>query len=411
MSARSRTPLWDEIRVLWIASLAIFILTIVIGILNGTDVIDPGHNILITHVHAGTLGWITLSLTGIVLWLWTENWDASSTEVAGARRMAWGVLIAVGLYVVAFWWGTHGPQDGLQRPVGGTLMFIAVFWVMGWMLRRAKAIGYTVPRFAIVLAWVSLIIGAVFGVILGIFLSRGEVPGLSTDAAGRLADAHPPTMVVGYLILAGIGVAEWMLRSDHKALRDDRAGMIQTIAVFIAGVLLLAGLIADSEPLIILNGPFELVGLGIFFWRMRSELAPKSWRPDHTLFVRMGVVAIVVSLGFLLFLVQGVASGRYATDDDIPLTLILAMDHTNFIGIMTNLTFGAIAATLGTVSGRLATNLVAAINGGLLLFVIGIASETTWLKRVGTPVLGLALLAVIYLFVTGLLAKRELSSV
>ena len=33
--------------------MVIFIITIVIGILNGTDVWDPPRNTLLTHVHAG----------------------------------------------------------------------------------------------------------------------------------------------------------------------------------------------------------------------------------------------------------------------------------------------------------------------------------------------------------------------
>ncbi len=45
-------------RNLFRAALVLFIITVVIGILNGIDVWDPPRNTLLTHVHAGTLGHI-----------------------------------------------------------------------------------------------------------------------------------------------------------------------------------------------------------------------------------------------------------------------------------------------------------------------------------------------------------------
>jgi hypothetical protein len=178
------------------------------------------------------------------------------------------------------------------------------------------------------------------------------------------------------------------------------------VFVFAAGVLLLAGLIADNEGLLISNGPLELIGIGIFFWRLRAELRPSAWRADSGLFVRMGVVGIAASLGFLLFLVQGVASGRYETDSDIPFTLILALDHTNFLGISTNLIFGALAGSLAALSAGSLLAVVAGTNIGLVGFAIGIAGEVTWLKRAFTPVLGVALLAAIVLFSARLAGSR-----
>jgi hypothetical protein len=54
-------------------ALLIFIFTVVIGILNGTDLVDfdgeQGRRTLLTHVHGGTIGWITLSVFAASLWL------------------------------------------------------------------------------------------------------------------------------------------------------------------------------------------------------------------------------------------------------------------------------------------------------------------------------------------------------
>jgi hypothetical protein len=406
MTTRPRGPLWPEIRLLFQAALAIFVLTVVVGILNGIDVLDPGHDTLMTHVHAGTLGWITLALAAVALWMFGGT-GPRRDDHRTVRKMTLVVLGGVVLYVAAFWIGVDVPGDGIQRPIAGTIMFLAVAWVMSWMVGQTRTEPLTVPRLAMLLAWVSLIIGAVFGVILGLFISEGDVPGLSLDTAGRLADAHPPTMVVGYLILAGVGLAEWLLRGDDRTIRSDRAGLIQVVFVFAAGALLLAGLIADNEGLLISNGPLELIGIGIFFWRLRAELRPSAWKTDTGLFARMGVLGIAASLGFLLFLVQGVASGRYETDGDIPFTLILALDHTNFLGISTNLVFGAIAGAVTALSARSLLAVVAGTNVGLVGFAAGIAAEVTWLKRVFTPILGVALLAAVVLLSMRLAGSRE----
>ena len=43
---------------LGLGTAVIFVITVAIGILNGTDLWDPPRNTLLAHVHAGTLGWI-----------------------------------------------------------------------------------------------------------------------------------------------------------------------------------------------------------------------------------------------------------------------------------------------------------------------------------------------------------------
>lgn len=47
------------------SALILFLVTIVIGILKSLDVWEPSHEMLLTHVHAGTLGWITLSVVAV----------------------------------------------------------------------------------------------------------------------------------------------------------------------------------------------------------------------------------------------------------------------------------------------------------------------------------------------------------
>ena len=57
-----RPALWTEIRALQLAAMAVFVYTIGIGILNGTDMVDFDQRRILGHVHGGTLGWLTLNV-------------------------------------------------------------------------------------------------------------------------------------------------------------------------------------------------------------------------------------------------------------------------------------------------------------------------------------------------------------
>jgi hypothetical protein len=107
-------------RLLFKAALLIFLVTIVIGILNGLDVWEPTHNLLLTHVHAGTLGWITLSVFGAAVLLFGDVM-VTKTATVGVRNLALGAIGAVVIYVIAFATGT-----GIFRPIAGTLMLAAI---------------------------------------------------------------------------------------------------------------------------------------------------------------------------------------------------------------------------------------------------------------------------------------------
>ena len=119
-------PLMSGARILFRASLLIFVVTIVIGILNGMDIWLPTHNLLLTHVHAGTLGWITLSVIGVAMLMFGEG--AGPDVVRTSNTLAKGAVGAAVLYVVAFATGT-----GIFRPIAGTIMLAAIVSALVWV--------------------------------------------------------------------------------------------------------------------------------------------------------------------------------------------------------------------------------------------------------------------------------------
>ena len=72
----------------WLLQIAmlIFVVTVLIGIANGTKVFGAlERNVLLTHVHAGTLGWITLGVAAACLWIFggTDSRRANEGIVRG----------------------------------------------------------------------------------------------------------------------------------------------------------------------------------------------------------------------------------------------------------------------------------------------------------------------------------------
>jgi len=67
-----------------------------IGILNGADAVEFDRNQLLTHVHAGTIGWLTLTIVASSFLLFR----------AADRRLMLALAILVPIYVAAFYTGT-----------------------------------------------------------------------------------------------------------------------------------------------------------------------------------------------------------------------------------------------------------------------------------------------------------------
>jgi len=379
------------VRNLFRAAQVIFVITVVIGILNGTDVWDVPRNTLLTHVHAGTLGWITLSIFGAAIWIFGSPDDNSSNTLANFS------IVALALYVLAFWSGDIlNIEETIQRPIGGTLAFIAMVWMFVWALRRKRGKRWDVAEFGLALALLFLVIGAVLGVLLGLQLAGTEI--VAAENADRLGSAHPAAMVIGYVVLAAVALIEWLIRKgDAPGLSESRAGMIQMILIFLAGLLGLVGFLVDNEMLLQLNVPLEVVGLIILLVRLRSFLAPSQWGGSIVeAMPRAAVIGLVVGVGLLAYVVSLFVGGSEFEEIE---HWLIALDHVNFIAVVTNLIF-AMMALASDVTERANRIIFWGTNVGIVGFVAGLVAENAPLKRIFTPILGVALLYGIYTYLT-----------
>lgn len=388
---------WPAARIAFTSALLLFVVTIVIGILNGLDIYLPDHDTLITHVHAGTLGWITLAATGAAILMFTPD-AATAAQAKRAVTMAWVMTAAIALYVLAFFAGDRIPGDRIQRPIFGTILFIVVIWFAVWLFRaNSRETSSSVARLGLLLAWISLMIGSVLGVALGVYTAKGEIPGLDDDTAASVASGHPPAMVIGYLILASMAILEWLFRG-HSRWADDKVGVTQMWMLFTAGALVNIGFLSGMEEELL--GPANLlmiIGVIILVVRYRKELLPSGWKGAGTgAFARISAKFLILYLILGTVLIAQVISGSIDFDalTDAQSGLLLAFDHTMFIGVMTNLLFATILlGGLRRVELRTVDKVVLwGANLGLLGFIVGLLAVSPVVKRVSTPVMGTALL-------------------
>jgi len=384
------------VRNLFRAALVIFVITVVIGILNGTDVWDPPRNTLLTHVHAGTLGWITLSVFGGAIWMLGRADDESSGPLAKYS------IVALSLYVFAFWSADlFDTTETIQRPIGGTLAFIAIVWMFVWAIRQKRGTSWNVAEFGIGLALLFLVIGAILGILLGLQLADVEI--VAAENADQLGGAHPAAMVIGYVVLASIAIIEWLLRGTATpGVRAAKAGVVQMSLLFLAGLFGMLGILLDVEPLLLLNVPFQVTGIIIVLWRLRHELAPSRWRGDFLgVYLRTAVFGLVLAVAQTANVVRLFVSG--GEDEEALFEMIepyiLALDHTTFLLVVTNMVLAmmAMSAAVSDMANRV---IYTGLNVGAAGFIVGLLAESSTLKRIFTPILGLALLYGIYTHLT-----------
>lgn len=390
-SAGPRPQLWPEISALLLAAMAIFTYTIVIGILNGTDLVDFDQRRILGHVHGGTLGWLTLGVFAASLWLFGEGNPISDRERTILRGLAVAAVVSFTAYVAAF-----SLTYNEWRPFLGTTSTAVIIGFFVWMLRRARGIELSVPHWGFLAAVGTSIVGGVLGILLGMRLATGD----NWLPSGG-ADAHPATMVVGFLIPVALAMAEWAFTFPAPP-KATRAGVIQMVFPFLGGAILMTALLLDVTPLAPIAILLEVVGVVIFIRRMWPNLRAVDWMAASP--ARHAVVssiAVIFVIGLAQFWII-----RYEGDFDlVPTHQLLGLDHSQFIGAMTNAFFAMLlAATVPGGRGRRIDHVIfVMVNAGLVGFVAGLLFDVTALKRTFAPVMGVGLLVALGVYAWRLL--------
>ncbi|HEX5578781.1 MAG TPA: hypothetical protein VFY43_03860 [Candidatus Limnocylindria bacterium] len=321
----------NEIRWLFQTALLMFLVTIGLGMARGIGLVDfESRNQTLTHLHSGTIGWVTLGILASVLWLY----GGREAPRPGDRFVRWSVLllvVSVPLYLLA-WWTGNLPF----RAVSGTAVLLGIVLLVGWVVREAAGIGYrrlTTPRLGAVIGLVTLVIGSTLGVLLQVqyaanqaFLPEGAVP------------AHAETQVSAYLILVAMSLIYWQLHGDDRT----RRGTWMVWLFFAGGAIIAISLLANQVQGSAAYIPLDLAAFVLFLtlaWR--SVLMPGWFKADSKRHFAVAIPFAFLFLGIFIFLIVGFAVLQIWKDfSEVPDNLIPASEHPLFVGMVTNILFG-----------------------------------------------------------------------
>lgn len=318
--------------------LMIFTLTALLGLANATQLFGAlDRATLLTHLHSGTLGWITMGVIGIAIWIFArEREDLSAAVMLSAFGTA--------AYVMAFWSNVF-----ILRGVFGLAeLAIIVYW-WWFVYTRAKADGgigrLDIPKLSVMLGLTTLVIGSTLGVIVQVLLATGNALPTGTDLVG----AHASAQTGGYLVLIAAGFAEWQLVGSAKR---TTLGLAQVYLLFVGGLLLAVSLLlatalpaALAQALPGLATVLTLAGILIAAARIgRAALAVPWLAPTGRRHIAVAVPFLILAVVLQAILVQQfiAAQGDFSL---VSVGLLHALDHAYFVGVMTNAIFGAILVT------------------------------------------------------------------
>jgi hypothetical protein len=371
-------PTWvTTARDLYLVAMAVFVVNIVIGILNGADVVDFDRNQILTHVHAGTIGWLTLTIVASTFLLFR----------AADRRLMLALAVLVPVYVLAFYTGNFA-----FRAIGGLALLIVVAWVVWWVWQQYLGGERSLPRLAVTLGLSTFGYGALIGVLIQVSLAAG-VTLLPGDAIG----AHAGAMTFGYLVLVAMGFIEWRVLGTRDL---PTLGLVQIVALFIGGltisISLLAGASQAGGGIYLLT---QLVSVVVFAIRIWPRSLRIDWAAANPIrhFAASSIWVVFALLLFMYIVFVFITSGASPDPNNtsLPINVLIASDHSAYIGILTNITLGMLLTLLMRSSDRrgwVGQLIFWGVNGGLIVFVIGLIVNTAEIKRIGAPVMGVTLL-------------------
>lgn len=367
-------PSWvATARDLYLVAMAVFVLNIVIGILNGSDAVTFDRNQILTHVHAGTVGWLTLSIVASSFLLFRT----------ADRRLMLALAVLVPVYVVTFYTGSFP-----LRALGGTALLVVIGWLLVWVWQRYLGGERSLPRLALALSLTSFAYGAVFGVLLQIAFAM-EITILPGDGIA----AHASAMTFGYLVLAAMGFIEWRLLGTRDL---PRLGVVQVVALFAGGLIISLSLLAGAEQagggIYLLTQLVAVVAFVVRIWPRALRVAWLAAEPIRH--VAVASIWVVVALILFMYIVFTFISNP---DDPnaLPLNVLIASDHAVYIGVITNVVLALLSVLLLRADVRrswVGQVIFWGVNLGLVVFVVGLIVDTADVKRIGAPVMGVTLL-------------------
>lgn len=363
LSRVAEDRVWHHLKTLFVASLLLFSVNILLGFLNAVTTGGLPRWQMLTHLHAGTIGWITLSVVGVAIWLFTGDRSVTDSYVRRVKFLVWGSVLAFAGYVASFGISFAVAGDAMYLlPAFGTVASLMVWAATVFVLRQRRNQPVVTPAHVFVIAaLVTASGGALMGILAGLEQAFGVFLPIEP---GSIISAHRAPMEV-YVYIAGAALVAWFVQGADA---DRRGWPVLVLAGLwaVAGLAFPVGVFLDFQPAAILTFLLGLLLLPLAFVALvgRGALRTNPLRAGPEAWAFFGTVGLL-AFG-VVFFVAGLALGG-------PEWASPVMFHIFFVGMMTNLLFGLLSA--GTAEARTlhAWAEPAAmwlLNGGLVVFVV-----------------------------------------
>lgn len=377
-----------QLRVVFIGSALLFLINIAFGFANALTTGGIDRNQILVHLHAGSIGWITLSAIGFAVWVVTGERDVSSGYERRVRILTWAAVLVFAGYIPNFWLAFQPGAGAIAAllPLFGSAAVIVLWWAAIFVLAQlGRQAALTTVQLLITGALIVAAIGATVGALLG--LERVIGPFLPLPPGDRVG-AHAGMMDT-YLFLVAAAIVEWIVRPADRQ-RWSWAGVAQAAAWTIGATLVPIGFFLNAIGVLLpVFGILLLLGLAIFLVRVAwRALLVGPTGSDIRPWAFFGTLWLVVFMG--LFLMAVGTGGDFAS---LPPWWGTAFVHSGFVGMMTNLLLGVHSARARDARDVLPWAEPAAqwlLNLGLLAFIgLKVAADV----RTGAVLMGIGVLA------------------
>lgn len=325
---------WKQIRYLLLGSTSIFLITIFFGFVNALTVGDlPRWQVLI-HLHSGSIGWITLSIIALAIWIFGAQNNLSEQLVGRLQTFTWVILVAFTGYVISFG-VAFSQQDGffVLLPIFGIVAAGSIWSAAAFTVRQFRHSAVkTEAQLMVMSALLVASLGALMGLLLGLenALETEIIPG--ADRIGSHAG-----VMDGYLLLAASAMVGWFLGRNEN-VRFSRGALVQCLSFILAPLAVWLGIIFSQEMLAGLSAPFVIIGVILFAVRNGRKvlnLNPLKSGPEGWFFfgaIWTVIWGILFAYVIVIFIREGI--------EGISPALGVLFAHAAFVGTMTNLILG-----------------------------------------------------------------------
>lgn len=361
----------------------LFLINNVFGFYN--IVVYPGLPFwqVLIHLHAGSIGWITLTAITFTVWAFSTGRDLAPGDERWAKFLVWGAVVAFALYIPFF-----GAAFALGQPffqlmaIFGTIALSMIWAALLFTLTRLRrqAPQTTTPHLLLVGALLVAAVGAVMGVMLDLEFTTGNfLPIVGPDRVGVHAG-----MMDTYLFLYGAAIVE-SLAVKGPAPRWTKSGATQAAAWTVGGLAVPTYFLSGVEPLLLVFVITLFLGLALFIARAgRFALMTNPLKGGPAGWMFAGTIWFILYTFLFIYAVFAVLPDTAAA----PAWFFPLFAHVPYVGTMTNLILGLLSERSKAAGSTLRlgepTALVL-INLGILAFVGGVAATGS---AIGASVMG-----------------------